>query len=172
MEFLLVLSTCSRNGHIDDGSIKTIVDILKALIVAQYNTLEKQYQQQVDNYNQQVGAAKRETQHKGSRPVASAKTKPVAQRNTESKSNSSSKSAAKSTAAPVPTKDAAAIKDIDIPPTRTISKEKLRSFLEKAWKFLESEDSKKLFLHQVYTVQYSTLYLKLSFNLRTVLYIF
>ena len=149
---------------------------MKALIVAQYNTLEKQYQQQVDNYNQQVGAAKRETLHtsasKGSRPVASAKTKPVAQRNTESKSNSSSKSAAKSTAAPVPTKDAAAIKDIDIPPTRTISKEKLRSFLEKAWKFLESEDSKKLFLHQVYTVQYSTLYLKLSFNLRTVLYIF
>ena len=115
--------------------------------MAQYSTLEKQYQLQVDNYNQKVGAAKKETlktsASKSNRPIASAastKAKPVAHRNKE---------ATKSTAAPVSTKDTSSIKEIDIQPTRTLSKEKLRSFLERAWKFLENEDSKKIFLNQV-----------------------
>lgn len=112
--------------------------------MAQYSTLEKQYQLQVDSYNEKVGATKKETSaSKTNRPIAGAapmKAKPVAQRNKE---------ATKSTTAPVPTKDASSIKEIDIQPTRTLSKEKLRSFLERAWKFLENEDSKKIFLNQV-----------------------
>lgn len=141
LEFLLVLSTCSRNGHIDDGSIKTIVDILKALIVAQYNTLEKQYQQQLANFNQQF-VAKRDPERKSS----SAPKKPAPDAHRHIDSSSSSK------------KGTVLVKDSDIQPTRrTISKEKLRSFLEKAWRYLESEDDQKLFLHQVYAFDWNLL---------------
>jgi hypothetical protein len=145
----LVLSTCSRNGRIDDGYVEKIVEILKALIVAQYNTLEKQYRQQLVHLNQQF-AAKREAERKdtskGSRPVATPapiKADPVAQGHIDSSF-----------------KKAAAVVDKDsaIQPTQTISKEKLRFFLEKAWKFLESEDDQKIFIYQVIYIRNSYVY--------------
>ena len=109
--------------------------------MAQYNTLEKQYQQQLANFNQQF-VAKRDPERKSS--IAPKKPAPDAHRHIDSSSSSK--------------KGTVLVKDSDIQPTRrTISKEKLRSFLEKAWRYLESEDDQKLFLHQVYAFDWNLL---------------